>query len=262
MDSSEHVQGVPDFADAGGDFAGHGDATLDAERLQQLLLSTDTLRAFLDELVAAAAHDTDHECGITVRGVDGDPDYTVASSGELASRLDEQQYTDRTGPCLESLHTGRTVLVPDLSTETRWGPYPEQAMKIGARSSMSFPLLAGKASIGALNFYSTTPAPPESDVETRAAALAGRAAGALALALRLAERDDLIAKLRLTLTSRSTIDQALGILMAQQRCDDRTAFDLLRAASQARNVKLRDVAAQIVAAVNRAVPGAPPRGRY
>jgi AmiR/NasT family two-component response regulator len=48
--------------------------------------------------------------------------------------------------------------------------------------------------------------------------------------------------------------------MAQQRCDSRTAFNLLRTASQGRNVKLRTVAAQIVSSLQRDVPGGS-RGR-
>jgi AmiR/NasT family two-component response regulator len=45
------------------------------------------------------------------------------------------------------------------------------------------------------------------------------------------------------------IDQAIGILMAQQRCSSGVAFEILRSASQDRNVKLRTIAADIVRAV-------------
>jgi len=42
------------------------------------------------------------------------------------------------------------------------------------------------------------------------------------------------------------IEQAKGILMAQQQCGPEEAFDLLRQASQRTNVKLRVLAAKIV----------------
>jgi hypothetical protein len=58
----------------------------------------------------------------------------------------------------------------------------------------------------------------------------------LALARRLGRRGDLIARLRTALTSRSTIDQAIGISDGQQRCTARMAFDLLGKTSQTRNV--------------------------
>ncbi len=134
-------------------------------------------------------------------------------------------------------------------------------MQAGARSSLSYPLIADGDSIGALNFYATTVQAPGLELQARAAAIAEHAAGALALALRLAERDDLIARLRLALSSRSTIDQAIGILMAEQHCSARAAFDLMRKASQSRNIKLRDVAAGIVAGVERRAADGP-SGRY
>ena len=55
--------------------------------------------------------------------------------------------------------------------------------------------------------------------------------------------------LRAALSSRSIIDQAIGIVMAQQRCSPDEAFGLLRAVSQQRNIKLREVAANLVTAV-------------
>ena len=42
------------------------------------------------------------------------------------------------------------------------------------------------------------------------------------------------------------IEQAKGVLMAQQRCGPDEAFDLLRRASQRANVKVSVLAAQIV----------------
>jgi len=59
------------------------------------------------------------------------------------------------------------------------------------------------------------------------------------------------------LVSSSVIDQAIGILMGQERCTATAAFDILRKASQHRNRKLRDIAAELVTAVS----GAPPQPR-
>ncbi len=49
------------------------------------------------------------------------------------------------------------------------------------------------------------------------------------------------------LDSRSTVSQAVGLLMASHRCDADTAFQQLVAVSQATNRKVRDIAATIVA---------------
>jgi GAF domain-containing protein len=234
--------------------------TMDAGVLQELLLRTETLEDFLTELATRAARETDHRCGITVRGEHGRP-YTVATSDKLTRELDELQYAEGDGPCLEALATGVPVFVTDMATETRWAPYPGYAVDIGAGSSMSYPLISGETSIGALNLYGSHPQAPGAPMQARAAHIAEHAAGAVAIALRIAEHSQAIDNLRTALTSRSTIDQAIGILMAQQRCDARSAFALLRQASQGRNIKLREVAAAIVSAVERG-SASERRGRY
>ncbi|HZC52973.1 MAG TPA: ANTAR domain-containing protein, partial [Mycobacterium sp.] len=53
--------------------------------------------------------------------------------------------------------------------------------------------------------------------------------------------------LRVALSSRSVIDQAMGIIIGMQRCTANEAFDLLRTVSQNRNIPLREVAAELVA---------------
>ena len=52
------------------------------------------------------------------------------------------------------------------------------------------------------------------------------------------------------MASRTTIDMAIGLVMARQGCTQDDAVALLTAASNHRNVKLRDVAAELVAAAN------------
>jgi GAF domain-containing protein len=226
----------------------HDAGTMDAGALQELLLRTDTLEDFLQELAVRAAHETQHGCGITVRSDRGEP-FTAAGSDAVTRELDELQYAEGAGPCLEALTTVVPVFVTDMALESRWGDYPRHAVAVGARSSMSYPLINDDHAIGALNLYAFEPSAPGGAMQARAAQIAEHAAGALALALRMAERGEVIDNLRLALTSRSIIDQAIGILMAQQRCDSRAAFDLLRKASQGRNTKLRDVAALILAGV-------------
>ena len=233
----------------------------DVGRLTELLLSTGSFDTFLNELVAHARSATRHSCSITVRNRSSRAPYTVAATDELTTRLDERQYGEGRGPCLEALATGVPVLVTDMAAETRWAPYPEQAAALGARSSMSYPLAAGKQPIGALNLYAFEPLVPDAALQARVAQLADRAAGALAVGLRIAEEQTKNPDLRAALNSRSIIDQAVGILIAQQQCSVEDAFALLRRTSQGRNVKLRDAATQIVASAQRRGPGRP-GGRY
>ncbi|NKY08965.1 ANTAR domain-containing protein [Cellulomonas hominis] len=62
----------------------------------------------------------------------------------------------------------------------------------------------------------------------------------------LVDMSQTVEDLTVALRNRSVIDQAIGVVMAQNRCGSREAFGILRAASQHRNEKLRDVAAGIV----------------
>lgn len=59
-------------------------------------------------------------------------------------------------------------------------------------------------------------------------------------------RHSAFARLRARLDSMPVIEQAKGILMAQQQCGPDEAFDLLRRASQRANVRVSALAAQIV----------------
>jgi AmiR/NasT family two-component response regulator len=53
------------------------------------------------------------------------------------------------------------------------------------------------------------------------------------------------------MATRSVIEQAKGVLVAQQGCTPDEAFDLLVRASQAGNRKLREVAAALVEGAQR-----------
>jgi AmiR/NasT family two-component response regulator len=53
------------------------------------------------------------------------------------------------------------------------------------------------------------------------------------------------------------IDQAIGIVMAESRCDADQAFATLSRASNNRNMKLRDLATEIVMRVGGQPPSQP-----
>lgn len=55
------------------------------------------------------------------------------------------------------------------------------------------------------------------------------------------------ARLLARLETLPVVEQAKGIIMAQQRCGEAEAFDMLRRASQRSNVPVRDLASRIVA---------------
>ncbi|MGH3503969.1 MAG: GAF and ANTAR domain-containing protein [Nocardioidaceae bacterium] len=214
---------------------------------QQLLVDNETLHEFLAGLAGEAAYDVDGalSAGVTVQHAARQP-ITFGSSDAFASRLDEYQYTAGDGPCLHALRTGVTVEIDDANTEQRWAEYMARGVAEGVQASLSVPLLVRGQSLGALNLYARAPRAFTDADRANAARFAAQAAGALAVALRLAERTILAEQLKTALASRYLIDQALGILMERRHCDAHQAFGVLRQQSQHSNRKLRDIAIALI----------------
>ena len=225
-----------------------------SDGLLSLLVSTDTFEGFLHELTVAtvAALPEGSMCGITV--VRDERAVTIASSDDLTLAVDQIQYRTGQGPCLDTLAGGQVNHIADTSAEPRWRSFCTEAFAHGVRSCLSLPLNGPGGLVGGYNLYNTHLGAFGDDVRARMRLFAGTAAGAVALGLRLADQSRLNADLRATLASRSVIDQAIGIVMAQQRCPAADAFALLSRASQNRNLKVHDLAAEIVTTVGGQAP--------
>lgn len=226
--------------------------------LQAVLLSTDSIDGFLHDLAVLAACQLGQglSCGITLQP-DGRP-LTVASSDPNAAQIDELQYGLDSGPCLTSLREGRQIRIDDLASDQRWHDYAVRALAHGVRSSLSIPVTAQDRPVGALNLYADQPHYFGPDQAETARQFASQASVAVGIAARLAAQSVLNGQLRASLASRSVIDQAIGIIMAEQRCTADDAFAILRTASQHRNIKLRQVATQIVTGITGGPPQEPP----
>jgi GAF domain-containing protein len=219
--------------------------------LAGLLLSTESLEMLLQEVAELSVQVVEPAvtAGITLKR--DNRTLTVAAANQLATQLDEQQYEQRTGPCLQALATGQIVHARDMAAEDRWDYYPTIALGYGIRAVLSLPMVVENAPIGVLNLYADR-ADPFDDVARQLAELLTRHATiAVAAALRRHDQLQLSENLRVALSSRAIIDQAIGIVMAQRRCGSDEAFATLRAISQHRHVKLRQVAADIVDAIGR-----------
>jgi len=230
-----------------------------AGQLLSLLSDATHLDVFLDRMVRLAAEvvTPSAACGLTIHR-DGQP-FTVVASEDFAARADEIQYGAAEGPCLDSFRHGTVVQVDDLAQDDRWAGYRPHAVAHGVVSSLSLPLIIGGHTVAALNLYSDRPNSFAGPPRQHAEAFAAQGAAALALALRQFEQARVQQQLLEAVTSRSVIDQAIGILMGQHRCTATAAFDLLRQASQHRNRKLHDIAADIITTITGEPPH-PPNG--
>lgn len=218
-----------------------------ALQLQQTLLGADGIEAFLTHVARLAAGHVEHaqSAGITVTGTRWTRTLG-ATTDPFAHTMDAIQYDLDDGPCLTCLRTCTVVVVDDIPTDTRWPAFTRRGRQAGAGSSVSVPLRVHGSAVGALNLYSRHPHGLTPTDRARAEQFAEQAAGAIALARLLREREETATHLERALRSRSVIDQALGFIMARAGVDADRAFELLRAESQHTNEKLRDVAARII----------------
>lgn len=226
-----------------------------AAALQDLLVDSADVIGFLQELARLSASGFSCRgavyCGITLQRAAA-AEYTVASSSDTAQGLDEVQYDFGDGPCLHALRTGGEVLVADTVLESRWRNYTAHITTLGVRSVFSLPLALEGRARAALNLYATEPGLFDHRFRHAARAYAEQASQALKLAVRMATQVGTVADLQAVLASRTDIDLAVGIVMGQNRCGQQEAFDVLRRASNARNLKLREIAAEVVQRYNGA----------
>lgn len=175
-----------------------------------------------------------------------DNGWTVGTTGELATRLDEAQYALGHGPCIAAGAGGETLLIRDFALEQRWPAYAPVALEAGVHSSLSVPFPIQQHVIAALNLYSEQVDPFTDDDVVLAQQIASQAAVAVANAVLYDSASQLAAQLQRAMESRATIEQAKGIIMATSRCTPDEAFNVLVRASQRENRKLRDIAADLV----------------
>lgn len=179
---------------------------------------------------------------------------TVASSSEHAKKMDEVQYSFDDGPCLRAAREERTYVVGDFRTETRFGKYTEAIASHGILSALGIPIpLDGDANAG-LDLYALAADHFSAGDIAEAELLAREASTSLRMAVRIAKLADTGEQLRAAMSSRTTIDVAAGIIMAQNRCSHDTAMTILKAASSGRNIKLHKVAAAVLESIGQEAP--------
>ncbi|WP_202918620.1 GAF and ANTAR domain-containing protein [Saccharothrix deserti] len=221
----------------------------------QTLHQQHSTQGTLDEIVRSAvetipgAHDAAITTVLAKREV-----RTVSMSGELSAKVDQAQYDTGQGPCLDALYEHKTTSMPDVNHETRWPRFTERARRLGVSSMLSFQLFVRDDDLGALNLYSPDTEAFDEESEHVGLLFASHAAVALAAAQ---QREHLTEAMR----TRDLIGQAKGILMERHKLTGDQAFTLLVRASQRANIKLRDLADELVHTGRLARSPAGSRGR-
>lgn len=217
--------------------------------LQNLLAVSDTLEDFLGGLVQAAeSHLNGSGTGIltSVTLLRPRTKPTIAGTWSAARRLADIQYRFDDGPCTTATAEERTVGVEDFARSSSYPLYSSAALRHGIRSGLGVPVPLDGPERATFSYSSPDPGAFPDDVVQRAELFAAEAAVPLVLALRVARLSDRAEHLAAAMRSRTTIDLAVGVMMAQNHCSQEEAVDILRAASSARNVKLHDLASSIL----------------
>ncbi len=163
---------------------------------------------------------------------------TIAPTSPLIYDADQLQYELHEGPCYDAVTDEAVAYSPDLAHDTRWPSFGPRAAALGMGSQMAIRLTHKGDSYTGLNLYSRELAAFD-DPDGVAQLFSGHARVALGYASEL----DM---LRSALATRQIIGEAIGISMERYRLTEERAFEFLIRVSQTSNVKLRDVAADIV----------------
>ena len=216
------------------------------DELGRISFADHSLDSVLKTVTDAAARVLPGEPVISVTIVSRGRASTVAASGSLARELDEVQYRQDAGPCLQAATTGRLVEVADTAADERWGEFPRRAAAQGCRSVLSYPMPAQELISGGLNVYARVPAPLDPHTLGLAARFAAYAVVPVSNMYLYETAVQRAEHLRTALDSRAVIDQAKGILMERFKLSADQAFSALTQVSMETNTKVRDVAERFV----------------
>jgi hypothetical protein len=164
----------------------------------------------------------------------------AAATDPIADRACRLQMELGEGPLFRAISRQVVVYLDDLHSEHRWPRWAAQVSgELGLRSMLNYQLFTDGAQLGALSLYS--PKPDAFDPEVVDAGYLFAAHVGVAVS-QIKERRSL----RSAIASRTLIGQAEGILMERYGLDGDAAFSALRRVSQNRNVKLREIASELV----------------
>jgi GAF domain-containing protein len=193
------------------------------------------------EAIARTARDAvpgfDH-VGISVVQGDGTVT-TMAATSRLVRELDTLQYKLGEGPCVATLRDQSMIIAEELADDPRWPGYVPRAVEAGVRAQLGVQLFTSEETLGGLNFYSTTTAAIDPDAPQHAQLFATHAALALDHARHADQANE-------AMPTRQLIGQAVGILMERFEITEERAMYLLVRVGTAGQLKLREVAREVV----------------
>jgi GAF domain-containing protein len=171
----------------------------------------------------------------------------VASTNEQSDWMELLQLEADQGPCVDCYRKGVPVSVADLTdAAVRWPRFVAALAQRGTYGSVhALPLRLRGEAIGTLNLFHRLPGPlPAADLAL------GQALADVATIGILSERairgEVVNEQLQAALTSRVIVEQAKGVLAERGRLSMDAAFDRLRRYAHEHNLRLSEIAREIV----------------
>jgi GAF domain-containing protein len=184
--------------------------------------------------------------GIMLVAPDGDL-RLMSSSSEALRTVELFELQSQEGPCLDCYRTGEPVITADLAADaSRWPRFTPIALGAGFHGVDALPMRLRREVIGALNIFHTDPSSLDADELLGAKALADIATIAILQHDAAVNAQALNEQLSQALKSRILIEQAKGVIGERMGLDMATSFSLLRNHARNHNLRLADVAADVV----------------
>jgi len=171
---------------------------------------------------------------------------TVVAASTEEARLLEVFQIQGEGPCVDCVRSGQAVDSADLGTDERWPNFTRLAEGVGYRAVASFPLRLRSIVLGALNVFFTEPGAIGEIDAVIAQAMADVATIAVLQHRAKREAAEVVTQLQSALNSRIVIEQAKGVLAERAGITTNEAFSRLREYARSHNLRLTDLAADIV----------------
>ena len=171
----------------------------------------------------------------------------MAASNERTHLLELFQIQGEQGPCLDSYRQGEPVTSDDLDADReRWPDFVPKALDAGFHAVHALPMRLRGDVIGALNLFGTeVGALPPADA-TLGQAMADIATIGIIQERSVQDAQHTAAQLQHALDSRVIIEQAKGMLAEHGELSMAEAFERLRHHARDHNLRLSDVARDVV----------------
>jgi len=165
---------------------------------------------------------------------------TAAFSDDTVRQADALQLKLKEGPCLSAIGTADHFRIGNTTTEQRWPQWCPAVAELGVRSVLSVCVMsADHRPLGSLLVYANRIDAFDAEDEAIAQVLGTNAA----IAVQRNRHDEANTR---AIDGRTLIGQAQGLVMERYHVDADRAFAVLTRFSQQQNVKLREVARQVI----------------